>query len=46
VGLSGVLRQVGVNELHDVQTDGGLEHGGHGNLGFSNLFRIVNVEDR
>lgn len=46
VGLSVVLGQVGVNELHDVQTDGGLEHGGHGNFGFSNLFRIVNVEDR
>lgn len=46
VSLSSVLGQVGVHKLNDIQTDGGLENSGHSHFGFSNLSRIVNVEDR
>jgi hypothetical protein len=37
MGLSAVLRKVGVNKLNDVQSDGGLEYGWHSDFGFSNL---------
>jgi hypothetical protein len=46
VGLTGVLGQVSVNELDDVQADGALEHTGQDNLLVSHLGGIFHVEYR
>lgn len=43
VGLAGVLRQVGVHELHDVQADRGLEHGGQHDLARRHLVGVFDV---
>jgi len=44
VRLSLVLSQVGMHELHDIQSNRSLEHGGQSDLGASHLRTVVHVK--
>jgi len=43
MGLSAVFSQIGVDELDDVQTDGGLENGGEDHFSGAHWVGVFNV---
>jgi len=45
VGLSGVFGEVGMDELDDIESDGGGEDGGEDDLLVGDLERVIGVEN-